>query len=699
MAQDSGTIEYQDNTLLANLWPSFNVDGPYFDVEECAQAGDSMAVFTLEQYGIPYRPSQYDGGPLASMDIKRMDAMTVINQSLMEEFPAGGNLVEAMVDEEGYVEFVEIGSTGGGISDVYYTVQTHTYQDTAKGVMITGGRPLPTKRAIEYKPIWGEFNDSSKKIWVFQDMLSNCNLKNFTRYATVTFNDPGLEQVAWDDGRVTLFEPESPWDRFLGYVYYEKVPDALYNEDYDVILAKTSTVPIKIGDNPSIQAQNPSSATLVRSAADLGTIQLLPQYDPELGDCWSDTNQGVSIDYNLGVKVPIRDEGYNLSYTKLNGTIADKFIKISGVYVIGKKIEFLKSAPATDADAAVFATGGTEYESVRWVAIDDRQSRAFRLIEGRNYAVSYEDVNVEGRTLKTPWIIFAQEINPYDPIDYGTAVDFYLMPNCKFANENPDAIDGKYVGSILPIEQNRGLLVEELWVMVDLESPSLVINDPNGNAAEIAENLIYYVGALRMYEPPAPIGFAGEGYNSGVLVDQTVGFQDNDPTTAIDFEVESELERYYDIMQGGGMALTLSFLDENGVVDLAARLYNKLQFDGITSVHTCGPCAAPKLGRYGTSGVINSIQYSYSDKGAYTISVQEGPYIVGGLTPVDGGPSTKMSENFQASGTIIKDVGNNVHFKVLIDGYGERWAMSMVPGVLRVGDIVSVVVHNNPVEA
>ena len=696
----AGTIENQDTTLLANIWPTFNVDSDAFDVTECAQAGDSLAIFTLNQYGIPYRPSGYDGGPLTSIDIKRMDAMTLINQSLMEEFSAG-YIVEPIVDEEGYVEFVQIGSPGGGISDVYYTVQTHTYSDTAKGVMITGGRPLPLRRAVEFKPIWGEGENNSARTWIFQDMLANCNLAGFTRYATITFDDPLLDINAYNDGRVNLFEPSSPWDRYLGFVYYDKVPETLReaSPDYTVSLSKTATVPIRIGGSDTAQGNNNGGATLVEDAADMGQIQTLPQYDPATNStCWSDANQGESVDYTKGVKVDIRTSDYNnLSYTNIRGTIVDKFVSISSVFVVGKQIDYLKSAPATEEDA-IAAQAGEAYNYRIWAWIEDTQRRAFRLQPGKNYSVSYDTGEENAGGLKTPYIIFAQEVKADDPAIYGTKVPFYIDQTCKFAREN-DGTEVQYEGSILPIEQNRGILVEQIYVLLELESPSLVINDPNGNAADIADQLIYYVAPLVVYTPPAPIGYAGSGANGGVVVDQTTGINDNDPTTAISFDTESELERYYDQMQGGGMALTLSFLDENNVDSVAAKLYKYLQFTGVTSVTTCGPCAAPKLGRYGTSGVINSIQYSYSDKGSYTISVQEGPYIIGGLTPVDGGPTQKMTEEHQATGTIIADAGNGAHFKVLIDGYGERWAMSMVPHILRVGDIVSVTVHNNPVEA
>ena len=97
--------------------------------------------------------------------------------------------------------------------------------------------------------------------------------------------------------------------------------------------------------------------------------------------------------------------------------------------------------------------------------------------------------------------------------------------------------------------------------------------------------------------------------------------------------------------------------------------------------------------------MVNAVRYNYTDSGSYTVSVTEGPKLIGNLNQVDGGPSAKMAENFGATGTVIDMAGDNIHFKLRIDGYGERWAINMTHRVLRKGDVVQCTVHNNPVEA
>ena len=132
---------------------------------------------------------------------------------------------------------------------------------------------------------------------------------------------------------------------------------------------------------------------------------------------------------------------------------------------------------------------------------------------------------------------------------------------------------------------------------------------------------------------------------------------------------------------------------------MAEILYDHMNSSVTETIYTCGPGCNPQLGGVGNSnGVVNSIRYSYSDQGSYTVSVTEGPYLVGGLSPVDGGPTAKMTEDMSATGTVIDSVGDNMTFKVRIDGFADRWAISMTHDIIRVGDKVQVTVHNCPIE-
>ncbi len=52
----------------------------------------------------------------------------------------------------------------------------------------------------------------------------------------------------------------------------------------------------------------------------------------------------------------------------------------------------------------------------------------------------------------------------------------------------------------------------------------------------------------------------------------------------------------------------------------------------------------------------------------------------------------------QLRGTVIADLGNHIHYRVRIDGFGEQVAINCQSEVLRVGDKITCTVHNNPVE-
>jgi hypothetical protein len=121
--------------------------------------------------------------------------------------------------------------------------------------------------------------------------------------------------------------------------------------------------------------------------------------------------------------------------------------------------------------------------------------------------------------------------------------------------------------------------------------------------------------------------------------------------------------------------------------------------DVIETVYTCGPNCDPQLGGRGLSGgIVNSIRYAYTDSGSYTVSVTEGPNLVGNLSQVDGGPTEKMNSDMSTGGTVIDSVGDGMTFKIRIDGFGERWGISMTHSIIRVGDKVQCTVHNCPIE-
>jgi hypothetical protein len=287
-----------------------------------------------------------------------------------------------------------------------------------------------------------------------------------------------------------------------------------------------------------------------------------------------------------------------------------------------------------------------------------------------------------------------------DPIDLteGVPVDFLIDPESDYSSALATGDDLVGNGLLLPSDPGEGFYVTKIFVAVELETPSILISNPDGvnnKAHSVAEQIEYYVTPIVTVDEPPPIAF------NGTILDQSEAIRDHDPTTTQDFE-DTEVERAMDAMDaGGGMTLTMSFLDEDQVSKLSSALYDYMNSGtGTEATYVCGPNCSPDLGGVGPNGgIINSITYSYQDSNSYTISVNCGQKLMGGdLAQVEGSISFKATESYSAKGTVVQDAGNNAHFKVRIDGYGERFAVNMCPAVIRVGDKVNVTVNNVAVE-
>jgi hypothetical protein len=329
-----------------------------------------------------------------------------------------------------------------------------------------------------------------------------------------------------------------------------------------------------------------------------------------------------------------------------------------------------------------------------WANLNAFTQEIFVLEEGVDYVVAID------ASTKNPYIVFANNSAPYDIVDYsrkeGVNVKLYRSsPYALLKNLSNSERTGFGKFRLLPVGPSQCIIIESVYACVELSCPSITIHDPAGEAKLIADTFEYDLMPLIIVDEPAPIAFNGE------LVDQVSSKQDHDPTTLQSF-TDTPMELIYDSMHGGqGHNLQLSFLDSDGVVKLSKVLFDYFNgLDGIITNYICGPSCAPILGGEGFSGgVINQIDYKYTDESSYTISVYESGKTMGedSLSSATGGPVSIPTSDYSAQGTIIQDFGNHVHFKVRVDGLGERVSINVTPEILRVGDIVRVTIHNAPV--
>lgn len=651
-----------------DFWEAFGDDSELVEVE--CKGPDRLAKDVLDVFGIPCKDDR--GGKLANLDIKRLDAMQVIRLSLLEESANTGKIIEPIMNSEGEVEFIEIG-TFNGLSggDIYYELQTSTYREYCGGVMINGAKPMAKRKPVVWTPIWGD--GSSKKIYDTGLMKSNCIQGDFNQYATITFNNPHTES-SYEDGIDNLYEinKDNPFDSIIGYATYVHWDGWEDSPDTTVKMMETANVILKMESNK------------------LGTFFTRPNQDKFLEFNDASCMEGASVnieDPTLGVEVIIPED---FRYETIRGTKIDKFQGVVDVFIIGIEIDDLRGGPMANINA-VQDTPTPEVTNT-YVSINTTYSQVQRLSPGIHYVVGYEGLGQED---KTPYIIFADNSRVGDPIALNGQVEtvFMIDPRCAYAIETQKTTG---TGYILPTSATAGWLIQEIHVVVSVDTPCIEIYDPDGwnrKASEVAKTLNYLVAPLVVTEEPAPIAFNGR------LIDQVRCIRDHDPTTAQSFE-DTDLEKANDEMSGNGLSMSLSFLDGDQCEKLSGALFDYMNSgDGTEATYICGPGADVKLG--GTApngGIVNGITYSYQDSNSYTISVNAGPTILGSFAQIDGGPSPKATEEMSAKGTIIEDMGNNIYYKVRIDGLGERVAVNMAPMILRVGDKVQCSVHNLPME-
>lgn len=655
-----------------DYWPNFGV-AKYTDIVDCT--GGSIADRVLAQY-IPGYSSKGIGGPLKNLDIKHMDALTTIKLSLLDGAAAvNGTLYELIVDEGGEIDFIEVGKGSPGTLNIYYTIQTQSWIDDVVGVLVTGGKPLPIRKEIgsrstattvKWTPIWGDGENSSKVVYNTQEMTSNCLTPYFDQYATIVYNDPHLDS-SFEDGINNLYEitKNNPWDRIAGYVYYLN-PGEYAHDDVTIKTERPCSVPIKV-DHTDIPE-------LIRP----------PTYPAgSQPECW--VNLGEEATWEDGVKIEIDSK---LRFTSVRDTTVDKLMEISKVFIIGQELDICKGIPEDDVEA-VSVKGSTEKNTEIWVYAQKATRMAFTLQNGVHYAIAWK----EEEGYRTPYIVLANNARVGDNAKYGTDATIHYIPHGALYTGTEYDTDK----TVIPTGGLKGIIVEELWAVATLDSPSITIHDPQGNAVQIAADLEFEVAPIIIVEEPAPIAYESIAHSGLVNLEDSI--TDHDPTTDQDLD-DTELEEIMDDMEGGGLSLSFSFMDESEVQQLSRVLYDHMKSrTGVETTYVCGPDSTPKLGAGGANGgIINSITYSYNDSGSYTISVNEGPLLIGGLTEVSGGIYMKQVEEFSAQGTIIQDAGNHIEYKVRIDGFGERWAINCCASVLRVGDKVSCAVHNNPVE-
>lgn len=663
-----------------DFWQAFGDDTNFTEIV-CDSEG-SLAVAVLAYYNIPCQG--LEGGDLLPLDIKHMDALEIIKFSLLEHSAKSGGVWEMVVSEAGDVDFINVGSFSG-LSDctIYHQIQSSTFLEKCSGVMITGAKPLVKRKPVEWVNIWdvGGWKEIYQTSWLSGNCLSN----KYSQYAIIVFQDPHLVTgSAHNDGIDNLYETKSYWENIMGYARYITWEGAATSPETTVTRESNAIIPLLVSGGVNSTSYN----------ASLGTLQSRPPMPASIEgvspDCFSG-KADESPSHEGGVKIAIPNK---FRYETVRGTKVDKLNAVSDIIIVGRKIDNLKGIPASDSDA-VIQNPKNENAKIE-ISVNESSDTMFKLEEGIHYVIAYEQ-STEG---SIPYVVFAENSREFEPADFGNDTAVKVSEDCVlYAEHGITSLEG----SILPTGGTDGYLVKQVIALVDIQTPCIKIYDPRsaegafGKAHEIATTLEYKLAALVSVDEPAPVAFNGSSINMEQIQ------VDHDPTTQQNFQ-ETDFEQAMDQMAGGGgVSLTLSFLDQGGCEKLSSELYEYMNMgNGSVVTYVCGPDSAPKLGGVGfdSNSIINEIVYSYADSNSYTISVSAGPRLVGGFTSVTGGVLSKKVESFPSSGTVVEDLGNHIHFKVLLDGYGSSpiLAINTAPMIIRVGDKVQCTIYNNAVE-
>lgn len=659
-------------------WPNFQILQDMPEVSEKSSVAEDI----LTTFGIPYSGS--GGGSLNNVDIKRADALSSLKTSLLEEYakedPSG--LIEIRINEDGEAEFYEVGENNADM-DPYYTINSNNYVRPNVGVSVTGAKPKQERIVFEnwYQLIGPDSTNST--IHDTTKLNSSCLLSNFTTHATVTYNDPfrNSPNSSWNNGMSDIFELETPFDRFIGFSWRITPPSDLVTPFTKIYQQSQSSIPVLLTD--------PAAKIGSETHPDIGTLvkrKIITYADPSLADCATfDTDVMNCSSSSIHLKLEMIE---GLTYESVRGTTISKFLGVQGVFVVGIPLISCWGVPMDD--AAAVADNNTE-NTVLCVFSKNLYRNIIKLHESIHYAVLY---NKEDATFENlPCFQFVNNLRYNDYAVAGTAVSFYIdylstdLLNL-FQGNDPA------VGTILPLENNNGVLVEQVWAQIALDSPCFIVFDPTGRATEIAQRLKVEILGLVIRDLPSPIAINGE------LIDQISGIVDNDPTTVQDLQETPMEQALLQMSSGRTLSLTLASLNEDQTATLSRKLYDLLLEDtGEVYTHTCPPTDEPKVGDRGVrGGIVNVIEYSYTDQGSYLINVTEGPEYFGDFSGIDGGIYYKQTEEVSTKGTIIQDLGNHVQYLVHVDGIGPILCINGCANVLAVRDRVSITIHNNAVE-
>lgn len=647
--------------------------------------GDSLAESILEDTFKLTLANRGYGNAVAGYDIVNKDAYEMIQLSLAGEmlYENSNNLVECYADENGYARFYEVGQDTASVAyldtstgewnnptaaiKVFYAIEQMQMEKKCDVVLVYGYDP-PEQRLV------GGSIDvlSGKTLWVEGEYLNiDCpNPEANSRRAAVEYTHKmeTIMELNQDPIEIVRSDGTTVIQKVDGFVYSVQAP--FFEEGSTKIEFRQNTTRYKtLPGFGELQSRQWISDKAYIPGCDMGQVP---------------TSPGVS----LGLEA---DE--------------PEFRGINGVHIIGYKANQLFPDDAFDKD------GNIIYKSTSFIAgIDSMVRQPYPLSDGEDYIANGGNIifsaNVNPRITSqlagtftfriSPSNIYDAAGNPLGADYFGNVdetIDGYLADGRPVSSQTYFSTD-----SFFPVgEGQSGYVVDQIVVTYEMDFPSIFVNDANGNAPLIADNISVYaypmfvkdIGQYGAYYISSEVARRSSELSSGhgkIKSSWTQGTDAEDEDNPYQILINS--------MEGSDIRVSLPYLDADECEEMAEKIFDLQNEISYLTTYTCSPDSKPVLGQRVGDGVINSIEYSYQDESQYMISVQVGP-IWQGLGSWDNSIRKNGTTRKEAEGVVaMAPIGRLV--TVNIEGEGIMTCLNGQMQLLNDGDKVKVSIHNYP---
>lgn len=719
-----------------------------------AQPDRSVAQLVLETFGIPFNLSNVLGGSLPGMDLRNQDATTMIKVSLAAELldtpPAGSTRTggpgfgEVEIAEDGIARFYISGNDPATGLDIRYCIPTSQVTTPASLVIVRGYDP-PPERVLRTS-----FDGlKNKEIMDYKDCSEeSCDESITSQYASITYDDPQLDQSYLDD-IVNSYELQA-FENIMGYLIDLDMPPVTdpylpglplvrnpnYKPGIKITFGDTTKEYIKMSANlfnasiigGSITDESGGVTSIIGGSTSVSNSAIAGSDGSGGGTALTATVTTVSargdkctVSQTALAGSTIRISGESFKRTNKFGVRESDFIGVVDVVFSGRKVRSMTTSPG----APSFGVDGL----VKTVVSPNKE--LISLQQGKNWTFDVdpttEDVNIYlFSVIEDDFTAFICETyrdplsatgNPSTDLVTFTSDNLFTSEET-LSNFNDHICN---IGDALGYRVNQG----RLCIVVERKRPSIDIFSPLGNALELAQQISITYTPIVIIDLPAPIAYAAVDPLTSIdgtrtlpsegIINQADGIIDSDPTTDQDLE-DSELSILQDNTNGSTIDITLPFafgeapdpsypqgVRQGDECLEIARNFLALQ-NRVVTTHSMvlGPDSTPRLGDYvtlptGEIGIINEINYSYSDSSQYLITITVGPLFLSAGSFNDSKYQLQMEE-VTREGLVIQDAGNGAEYTVRIEGLGEFPCLLMALEDISVGDRVGVKIYNNPVE-